>query len=175
MITIYLTKNNIFTSWAIRFFTNSTVSHTAIGDIERNLVLHATSDGLHFSHKNHFFKKYTVVKHFKFLPSQEGTPTYEDTKECFLKMLELLETPFDFKALIGFIPYIILKKLKKENAKNWLGKRNALFCSEAFFIFIQSCIKKGIITEDILKGYSREEFSPEDALTLMSNNTGYFV
>ena len=57
---------------------------------------------------------------------------------------------------------------------NFFGKKSALFCSEAFYVFIDICCALGVIEEDILRGYKRELFSPADAYTLMLNNPLYF-
>jgi len=174
MVKIHLAKRNHITSWLIRYFTKSKVSHMGIGDIDRNLVLHATSAGLHYSHTNYFFKKYDVVYSFNFIPSDTLHPYYLKTRKCFFKMLELLETPYDTGALIGFIPYIILKKMGYKKARNPFGSENVLFCSEILYKFLEYCIEEEIVRDDILSSYKREEFSPEDALVLMTKEKEYF-
>lgn len=170
---IYLVTRKSPFSFLIRFFTGSKISHVAISDISRDLVLQATLwDGLNFSHKKKFFETYITLYSFEFLPAT--SEQYDQVRQCYFRMMKLVDSPFDIGAIFGFIPYIIAKKLGMKTRKNWWGKPSAIYCSEALFIFLHHCIDDGIIP-DILKNYTREEFSPQDALEMMVKFPSLFL
>ena len=152
-------------SWAIRKFTNSKVSHTALKDPERDIVLHATASGLHFTYLKKFLKSDKIVYKFKIKDTRIIKP--------YLKMMKLLERSYDFGAILGFIPFLFAKKYGFK-LPNYFGSKSYLFCSETFYVFLKYCVKEGIMDKKILKGYKRELFSPEDAYQLMKKFPEYF-
>jgi len=167
---IYLTTTGWPLSWAIRKLTHFDASHCGIGDISRRLVLHASLSGLHFSHLNRFMKKNRIIHVFEFLPANGGHS--RPVKKCYYELLELLETPYDYLNLLGF-GWSLLLGYFGIKSKNKLGTAGKMQCSEALFVFLETCIRNGIIN-DILQGYNREDFSPAHAFNIMSNHPEYF-
>lgn len=167
---IYLTKQNNFVSRVIRKVTNSNVSHVAIYHPEYHpLMLHATHSGLHFSHYLTFLKEHDVEYIFELKTEQE-----QRTLGCFRHALLYLETPYDFKAILGLLINYALSSFGFKNLRNRLGKRNAFFCSEALFFLFSLLIDRGLLP-NILKGFHQEEFTPQNALQIMFEYPDYFV
>lgn len=165
MINVYLSRQKYnFISWAIRKVTNSLVSHTIIHPENWLIVLHATGSGFHASYAPKIINHSDIVYSFKFL---------FDAMDELKSLLPKLEAKYDFGAIFGFLLFLILKAFGVKT-KNWFAKKNALYCSEVLFVLLEKCVESGKLPYMLLKGHTRELFSPEDAYIVMESNPAYF-
>jgi len=164
---IYLTtkKKNVL-SYLVRWFIKSEISHVGLSDDDLPIILHASLMGVQFSCLKNFIEKNDIIYVYKLI---------DVNKEPFINILKKLDTPFDFFAIIGFIPVIFMEKVFKKKIKNPFGSRKLLFCSEVIYLYFKECIKYKFLPDNFLDGYYRETFSPQNILQLINKYPDYFL
>jgi len=167
---IYLSSGTGLVSWAIKKFTNSDVSHLMLSDYEddREVVLHATAKGLHYSPKEYILEHYDVRHIFDF--KLKG----HIPKKNFIRLLQYIGSEYDYKSIFGFALMLILRSVGFKKARNWFGNKNLFFCSEVFAVLFK-WNHEDALCPDFIGGFGREEFSPENAKQIMLGNPSYFT
>jgi len=155
---IVFSTNSGFTSWMIRKFSSSVVSHVSLrfGGEESNWMV--DSSGKHGGVQPGWWPSF--VKKNKVIAIYEITTEKEKEMETLLDrgLHHAIDKEYDYMAILGFAIQIALGKVGWK-VSNFLGSRKAMFCSE--FILKFSNVLERHVGIKLYEG-ELEEITPQD-------------
>jgi len=163
---IVFSTNKSFTSWMIRKFTRSKASHVSLrfGGEESNWMV--DSSGKHGGVQPGWWPSF--VKKNKVIAIYEINTDKEKEMEALLDrgLHRAIDKSYDYLAVLGFAIQIILGTVNIK-VSNFLGSKDALFCSE--FILKFSQVMERHIGIKIYEG-ELEEITPQELIEQSIDN-----
>jgi hypothetical protein len=126
-IIIGFSCNSGFFSKAIRFLTNSNISHTYIKipvpDFNTNIIFHAQGFNVHYINESNFLKKNTVIEEVEVEVSDEQFIEAERVR------VEECGKPYSYSEIVGFL-WVLLNKKVGRKVENPFYNTSAYICVE---------------------------------------------
>lgn len=146
-------------SKVIKFFTRSKVSHAYIVfDVAgEQLIIHSTQKGVNCDYYPTFAKNHTIVAEY------EITADPEKEKLALAESIKLLDQPYDFLSIVGFVWVLTLRAIGIK-ARAPFKNRSAYYCSELGLMILRKL-------DMDCPGMERELTSPEDLLECLEGKS----